>query len=168
MEGQTFLGVVADVAIAIKLLVVYLHCYCYIFGVIRLCPFGNTRFWFQSFVLFLLFLFVEECLIEVVLKLILLHFCVSPKRSLNYLNLALTRWFYKYLHFSLLLPIYLYLDLCDSWHLLFALAEVQTPDMKCSRDEVDKEKANDSSVDVDDVIDIYFEEADDKANNNHK
>lgn len=40
--------------------------------------------------------------------------------------------------------------------------------MKSSWDEVDKEKANNSSIDVDDIIDIYFKEADNKAHNNHE
>jgi hypothetical protein len=40
--------------------------------------------------------------------------------------------------------------------------------MKYSGYEVDKEKPDYSSIYVDDVIDIYFKEADYKANENHE
>ena len=105
-------------------------------------------------------------MIEIVLRMVLLHFSASPKRSLHYLDLSLTRWFYKYFHSTLI--VCFYLALWDGWHLFFALAEVQALDMKSSWDEVDEEKANNSSIDVDDIIDIYFKEADDKADNNHE
>lgn len=166
MEGQTFLGIFSDVAIAVKLIIICLDCDYFIFRVIRFCPFTNTRFWLQSFVLLLLLFFVEQTLVEVILRLILFHSSVFPKRSLNYFNLCLARWFYSYFNFALLLSFCLYL--CDIRHLLFALAEVQTLYMKYSGYEVDKEKPDYSSIYVDDVIDIYFKEADYKANENHE
>ena len=56
----------------------------------------------------------------------------------------------------------------EARHGFFAFAEVEAADVENGRYEVDEEETDDSSVDVDDVVDIDFENAHHEAYADHQ
>ena len=49
----------------------------------------------------------------------------------------------------------------------FSFTEVETFDMKDSRDEIDKEESDNSSIDINNITDVNLEEPNDEANKHH-